>query len=366
MNPRLARIFLICIFLAVGAPRSFAGPIEHGPYIQNLTSVSVTIIWETLNDSEGTVEYWEKPENGAFSTAFSSRNKFHQVNISGLKPATAYKYRITIDGEKTGGVFRTAPATFEPFTFIAYGDSRSGHDVHKKLIGLMEQYNPALILNSGDLISDGREQTDWDVFWGIVEPVARNVPYYPCLGNHEENADLYYKYFSLPDSGEGEANYSFNYAGAFFLVLDTNDVFGLVAQKKKWIKEQLERGQAYDFIFVMFHQPMYSSSKRPANTSMQKTLGPIFEKAGVSAVINGHDHFYERSAVNGIQYIVAGGGGAPLYDFVNVTKQSLVRKMEHHFLVVSINGKTAAIKVVNIDNKVIDEVKLNSPREEKK
>jgi hypothetical protein len=362
MNRRLARILFVLVILAVGAPRTLAGSIEHGPYIQNLTADSVTICWETLSETEGTIEYWEAADVSTAVVSNQPSKTFHEAAIVRLKPATEYKYRITIGKDTEEGVFRTAPETFEPFTFIAYGDSRSGHDIHKKLISLMEPYNPALILNSGDLVGDGREQTDWDVFWGIVEPIARGVPYYPCLGNHEENSALYYKYFSLPDSGIGEANYAFSYSGAFFLVLDTNDVFGLVAQQKKWIKEQLQRGQAYDFIFVMFHQPMYSSSKRPENTSMQKTLGPIFEKAGVSAVINGHDHFYERSEADGIQYIVAGGGGAPLYDFINIRKQSLVRKMENHFLVISINGKNANIKTVNIDNKIIDEVELKSPR----
>lgn len=362
MKQRTIRILAVLTILAFTAPRAVTAAIEHGPYLQNLTADSVTICWETLSETDGTLEYWATSGDTTVGAAIEPKKTFHEARITGLKPSTEYKYRITIGKETAGGTFRTAPGKVEPFTFIAHGDTRSGHDIHKKLIGLMPQYNPALILNSGDLVGDGREQTDWDVFWGIVEPIARNVPYYPCLGNHEENSELYYKYFSLPDAGEGEGNYSFTYAGAFFLVLDTNDVFGLVAQRKKWIKQQLELGQAYDFIFVMFHQPMYSSSKRPENTSMRKTLGPIFEKAGVSVVFNGHDHFYERSRANGVEYIVTGGAGASLYDFVNIRKQSLVRIMENHFLVVSINGKTATIKAVNIDNKIIDEVELTSPR----
>lgn len=40
-------------------------------------------------------------------------------------------------------------------------------------------------------------------------------------------------------------------------------------------------------------------------------LHPLFAKHGVEIVFNGHDHDYERSTVDGILYIVTGGGGAP-------------------------------------------------------
>ena len=36
-------------------------------------------------------------------------------------------------------------------------------------------------------------------------------------------------------------------------------------------------------------------------------------KHGVDIVVSGHNHCYEHYIVDGIQYVVTGGGGAPLY-----------------------------------------------------
>ena len=33
----------------------------------------------------------------------------------------------------------------------------------------------------------------------------------------------------------------------------------------------------------------------------------------VSFVFSGHDHLYQRGEVDGLKYVVSGGGGAPLY-----------------------------------------------------
>jgi len=42
-------------------------------------------------------------------------------------------------------------------------------------------------------------------------------------------------------------------------------------------------------------------------------LVPLFELYDVDMVFTGHDHNYEHGEVNGIHYVVTGGGGAPLY-----------------------------------------------------
>lgn len=336
--------------------------IDKGPYVQNLTKTSVTICWESDNPGPGTVEYSLDPQGETKSLESEGKSKFHEVTITGLTPGTPYRYRVTADGERSAGAFRTAPDQAEPFRFAVIGDTRTGHPLHKQLITHMKKHDPALILNSGDLVGDGRQQPDWDMFWDITTPIARSVPYYPCLGNHEKNSDLYFQYFSLPQTGDGEKQYTFSYAGAWYIVLDTNSGYATFPQQKKWLTKALQIGQKYDFIFVLFHNPVYSSSDRDPNTNLQAVLTPLFEKYGVSAVFNGHDHFYERSMKNGIPYIISGGGGAPLYDPDHVTPESVVRAKTNQFMIVEINGKKAVLKTFDINNKVIDELTVNSPR----
>jgi hypothetical protein len=54
---------------------------------------------------------------------------------------------------------------------------------------------------------------------------------------------------------------------------------------------------------------------------VRETLAPIFESSTsprlhrkADVVFSGHNHFYERSVYGGVQYVVTGGGGAPLHD----------------------------------------------------
>lgn len=334
---------------------------SKGPYVQNLTGVSVVICWETDEATAGKI-FLKAGKGKGITLEEKNVSTFHEVKIDNLTPGTVYGYSVAAGKLKGGGTFHTDPLKPEPFTFAVYGDNRSGHVEHKVVANMIKKAAPVLVLNTGDMVGDGRKQPDWDMFWKIETPLAGVAAYYPTLGNHEKESDIYYKYFSLPDSGLGETSYSFTWAGAYFIALD-NGSSGMVDQKQlKWLKQRLQEAQKYDFIFVFFHQPPYSSSKRTPSPTMKKSLLPVFEKYGVSAVFNGHDHFYERSEAGGIQYVVAGGGGAPLYDFVKIQPESLVRVKEHGFLIVKINGKTAVCEALNMNGKTVDTFQLKSPR----
>ena len=51
-----------------------------------------------------------------------------------------------------------------------------------------------------------------------------------------------------------------------------------------------------DWIFVMFHKPMYSPlSKQFEEYIIRNKYQPIFDKYGVDLVIQGHNHIYSRT-----------------------------------------------------------------------
>jgi hypothetical protein len=76
-------------------------------------------------------------------------------------------------------------------------------------------------------------------------------------------------------------------------------------------------------------------------------LGALLAKYKVEAVFAGHEHYYERRAVDGVLYIITGGGGAPIYD-----------KEEYggynHFVQVTVNGGKVSAEVVDVNGKVRD------------
>ena len=66
---------------------------------------------------------------------------------------------------------------------------------------------------------------------------------------------------------------------------------------------------------MCFHKPLYTLSKHwSSDTVVRDILHPLFVEYGVRLVLSGHVHAYERFEVDGVHYVIDGGGGALLYD----------------------------------------------------
>ena len=73
------------------------------------------------------------------------------------------------------------------------------------------------------------------------------------------------------------------------------------------------------FRLVAFHQAPYSNSSTSStpdqiygNVGIRDFWVPLFERFDVDSVISGHYHSYQRGELNGIQYLITGGGGSTL------------------------------------------------------
>ena len=94
---------------------------------------------------------------------------------------TAQSYTLTATSfpavrrrRKQIGPFRvsTLPARGQPFRFVAMGDSRTYPKDWARVANAVLQKNPALVLFSGDMVADGREDRQWDAdFFGVVKTV---------------------------------------------------------------------------------------------------------------------------------------------------------------------------------------------------
>ena len=168
--------------------------IAFGPYIQQMGTKDATICWSTL-ESEPTITDKEgniKPVR---------EYKHHKIHLGNLEPNTEYSYDVLNDGSDEGkGKLTTYPDEIAPFNFVAIGDTRNRHDVHSEILGKIMKTNPRFIVNSGDLVRNGRAIEDWEAFFKVSKELMRNTPYYPVLGNHEKDSPYYYDLFDLPNN----------------------------------------------------------------------------------------------------------------------------------------------------------------------
>jgi 3',5'-cyclic AMP phosphodiesterase CpdA len=346
--------------------------IAIGPYIQQMSTKDVTLCWSTIKGASLVVH-----PNGKTDTI--SEYEQHEIHLANLKPNTTYSYDVLNDGSDEGrGVLTTFPDESIPFNFVAIGDSRNRHDVHAKIVSKIREKTPRFVINSGDLVANGRSISDWEAFFKVNNELMKETPYYPVLGNHEKDSPYYYNFFDLPNN---ERYYYFNVGDALFIVLDSEglrttmpsyvsgnkeDQFwydssvDYLKTQKKWLEGVLNLHKEAGFVFIFQHLPLYSVKKSRVEESKlaRKFWGDIFARHGVQVFLNGHDHHYHHAIDNGVHFITAAGAGAPLYKVDAPQPETVNYKEIEHFVNVEVNKNSAILHVIDIDGNEFDTIKV--------
>lgn len=291
---------------------------------------------------------------------------FHHALLDGLDPATTYPYRLGHGAAAiaAGAAFTTAPLGPTAFTFTAFGDqgTDTGGLAQPPIqpsmnTELARSFKPAFHVIVGDLAYANGDQSIWDQWFGMVEPMARTTPWMPTIGNHEIESQLdaagassgwgrwgydpYRTRFDLPSNGHddlAQCFYAFRYAGVHLVCIDNNDVNDEVTnnigytsgRQQAWVEAELAAARVdpdVDFIVVVMHQCAFSSStKHGSDEGVRRAWFDMFRRHSVDLVLQGHDHTYERTHTMaadevvstgpihrtdaGTVYVVCGNGGA--------------------------------------------------------
>ncbi len=350
------------------------------PYLQNLQSDEITIMWKTIYPTYGKVLYGEnsKLDKNVFEDEIPTT--MHEIILGGLKPNTTYSYRAQCGNiSSVEQKFTTKKSKIAPFKFVVLGDTRSRHKIHAKIVDGIIKKDPLFVINTGDMVGDGKIMSDWETFFKVNRELMGNTPYYPVLGNHEGDSPYYYDFFSLPNN---ERYYSFNVGDAIFIILDSegeniSDLnyipnengeefwqrnFGEYFEiQKKWLESVLELNKDVGFIFVFQHKPLYSvmKSREPGAERYRKIWGDTFERNHVQVFMNGHDHHYHHAVKNNVHYITTAGGGAGLYKMDDPLPETVKLNKIEHFVLVNIDDDEAILNVIDIDGNEIDKIIVN-------
>ena len=338
-----------------------------GPYLQDLAPRSITVMWQLETPAPAVLSI-EGPGGERSQDVEAAR--ITEATITGLQPASRYRYKVAAAGGTWTGEFATAPelGADVPITFTVFGDTRYGTDAHRRVIERMSQEVPDFVLGTGDMVDEGHRQDQWQQFFEVENPMMRDNVYFPALGNHDRQgrgrtADTYRAYFSVPENGgETERYYAFTFANTRILVLDSNEYSFALTDQTAWIERELiaaRQDTGIKHVFCVMHHPPFSISLHGGNRDLRERWTPLFEKYNVTAVFSGHDHVYERAEHNGIHYFVSGGGGAPLYarrPRPEALDGEAVKKYErvYHYLRVSLTGNRIEITGVRADGTTIE------------
>ena len=304
---------------------------------------SMVVTWRTVDDltKTGTVRYGVGGAliQEAVGITWAYRPGFgdgvpvqmHEAHLCGLVANTVYDYQVVSDAGHVSPTyqFRTAPdmtATPDAEIVIAtVGDSRDGYEVWALLVQQFIARTPDLVLFSGDAVSFGQIQTEWEEFFAVGEPLFATVPVLSVHGNHDINSINFYSQFAMPGD---EETFSLDYGPAHIVVVNDSpqQLDDLTAKTPAFLRSDLMAHASARWKIVNHHRPIYSAStSHGSDLFLRAEWGPIFDQAQVDLVLNGHDHDYERTKpmrdnqvratpAGGTIYIVSGGAGAELYE----------------------------------------------------
>lgn len=284
---RIKNIFTLIILLVfVSVTNVKSQKIIAGPYLQDATSTSINIMWETTEGGKCEV-LWDTNQaltNNQFVNIFSIVNQqpsqIHRAHLKNLSPSTTYYYRV-----KTGNTvsevfhFTTPPLPEEkkPFQIVAMSDMQRDNAhlnkfkeiIDEGVIPYLEQENHhedifhdlGMMIIPGDLVNDGLNYTDWtNDFFRQSKNLFPFVPVYPVLGNHENNSDFYFNYFHLPDNGTPgyiEHWWYKDYGNVRIIGLNSN-VNYRIQEQLDWLDNVLKEAAEddnVDFVFAQLHHP---------------------------------------------------------------------------------------------------------------
>jgi len=325
---------------------------QFGPYLSWVNDPKTTMVvsWRTEDSGDFTLEYGFDTTYG-FSVNDATVGTLHSFELTGLDTSTTYHYKVSSSSGEVGvdNTFSTAIYQYEPFTFVAYGDTRTNDGDRAAVVSRIININPDIVFNTGDLVEDGAEDGQWKIWFSTNQDILDHIPYFVSIGNHEENAPLYFDIWHFPGN---EQWYSIDYGNTHFICLSTEtNLYGI---QRDWLEADLiDASQFSDWIFVFFHRPPYSSGDHGSYLPARNAWCSLFEDYGVDIVFNGHDHDYERSLVNGVYYIVTGGGGAPLRP-VGTNEWTIYSEMTLHCCEISIDSLQLDLKAIKPDGTVFD------------
>ena len=310
----------------------------------------------------------------------------------GLGPKSRpYKNRFRTHPDPT----KPSPA---PFTFAVLGDfgvgikkdkDRGQRQIAQALEKAVDEFDVRLILTTGDNIyrsdaffglfggSSGDEDDDW--YFTYYQPyryVINRVPVYPSIGNHDagetesrDDRDQLVDNFYINEriAGEEAAGRASTDPGLFYRFRVSSDVEFICIDtskepavfKKRFFAHPKHQeflnlalpaatiGQNPIWRIPFCHHPPFCAGPAHHNTDGLSEIVKRFERAGVRVVLSGHEHQFQHSRANDIDYLVTGGAGqlrtATPDKFAEARTVSW--SANYHFLLVTVDGKRMTVRV---------------------
>lgn len=389
---------------------------------QNDPCTTMTVQWITYEDRKDDTIYfraitdlfWHKVKGTHDSLPGVQPYLIHRVELNELQPFTDYIFRAGEEGKIYK--FRTMPTEMNiPIRFVVGGDIyHDGIEYVLETNAQASKCSPMFALVGGDLAYGGdkfgvlpegwqswmdwilsnidvrpekrQRWIDWLATWkdSMITPEGRLIPMVPALGNHDVNggfgksaadAAFFHAFFPLP----GKRGYNVLDFGNYLsiIILDTGHTNSVGGKQTRWLYETLRSRQHFQHKFALYHVPAYPSVRKlngKTTTSIRHFWVPLFERYGITAAFEHHDHAYKRTHPlkngkidpSGVVFIGDGAWGVeeprkPRSPGTSEGWYLAKSASSRHFILVSLKAQNSRVASISSLGEQLDEFPIGHP-----
>lgn len=289
------------------------------------------------------------------------------AELRGLPAGPDIRYRVkSALGTTPEHRFRAGTEQGKRFRFAVFGDTRTGHTVHRSIVEAVAREKVDFAIHTGDMVERGGRQEQWTRFFQIERPLLLETPIVPLIGNHDVSGRDYFRRYFLHALWSDDQHYFVRDWGNLRVIgVDSGIECREGCSQYYFAERALAEGQRRGQLMVMaMHYPPYSSGEHGSSSDTQGPISALARRHGVELVVAGHDHNYERSKpIEGTTYIVSGSSGAPIRP-VRPSWFTAEARTEPHYVLVDVEANRLILRAVNLagdtfDTTVVDD---NPPR----
>lgn len=338
-----ALILLACLlYIKLAAQEFVSARIACGPWIQAAGETEFTVVWETTAAAVAWVEVapddsshfyaCERPKY--YESVYGRRpaGTLHTVRITGLTPATAYRYRLyqqtlllnegnkrMVFGEAFGNdllrhrdyTVTTLDANRPECRFSVVNDIHGNDSLFRNLTKDILRHGNNFMIFNGDMLSqiESPQQIRDGYMKSAGEFFSPFLPVYAVRGNHEHRGAASYDYMRYFPTSTGQPYYTFRDGPAFFIALDCGEdkpdsdirYYGLSLtdrlreEQAAWLRQVVasDAFKAAPVKIVILHMPpAWKENHWHGMKEIARLFLPVLNDAGINLMLCGHLHRY--------------------------------------------------------------------------
>ncbi len=365
--------------------------------LQFIDETSASFFFKLDQSHEGVLFVWD--DRGLVSQMeFSDQGKRQQFDLFGLEAGVEYSATVGLRDESgsyfppafAGGEwaavdFETLQSEWEPIRVGVIGDSGFGEQLTYDLLAEMAAFDLDFVVHTGDVVYKVYDDPDPATAFTLkyflpFSPILQHMPVYAVPGNHEfevatlvEDVPYYYHTFppildeawGLQGSDGLREYYRFSVGDYQFILLNSQAFYGSGnrSEQTAWLAAQLQDERVAHSIIVSHIPPFTSGKYEKDGAPLRSDWVPLFEAANVRLVLSGHDHNYQRLEVNGITYVVSGGGSTSLYPLSLTHPNAKAFERRSHFVLLELYRDRIELTSIARGGEILDQTTLPLPAE---